>query len=556
MTKTNPATKYIDSLTAGSVIASKEVIKACKRHLQDLDDGHERGLVFRPEKGLEIIRFVEQFCHHSQGKWAGQKVKLEPWQRAMLWILYGWYRTDGTRRFRYAYIELAKGNGKSFLASALALYEMMFSDPGAEVYSVATTKDQAKIVFSEAERMVAQSPFLKQKIHSFRNNLHIKGTATKFQPLSSDSNTLDGLRPQCFVIDELHKWGFGARELWDTLANALGKRESPLLLVITTAGSDKQSVCWQQHEYVCKVLDGVLDDDTWFGWVCCLDDNDDYEDPKNWIKSNPNLGVSVKATELEDAIRKAKGDPASLNGVLRLRLGIWTQAQTVWMPREAWDACNEPVDPEALKGRPCFAGLDLSSTTDTTAFVLLFPPYGNDKLWRVLPYFFLPEEGIEKRSKVDRVPYDLWKKQGYFELTPGNVVDYDYLRTKINMLAKDFDIREIVFDRWNAQGLITDLQEDGFTMVRLGQGYESLNAPMMNLMTLVKKKELAHGNHPVLRWQSSNVMAAMDPAGNIKPDKAKSRERIDGIAALIDGLARAMVVPIKPKRSGFAPFII
>jgi phage terminase large subunit-like protein len=421
------ANAYIDDVLSGKIVTSKLVKLAIERHQRDLADGHTRNLRFDPAKGQHIVQFIESFCRHSQGEWAEQRVTLANWQVAMLYILYGWRWADtGYRRFKFAYIELAKGNGKSFLASGIGLYELIASgEAGAEVYSVATKKDQARIVFSEAERMVSKSPALKSRIKSYRDNLHIAGTASKFQPLSSDEDSLDGPRPQALIADELHAWGVSARKLWDVLANALGKRRSPIFLVITTAGSGGESLCRQQHNYCEKVLGGIHTDDSWFAWVCGLDPEDDYLDERNWIKANPNLGVSVQIKELREAVNKAKGDPASLNGVLRLRLGVWTQSSVAWIPMEEWASCNDPVDPHSLKGQPCFGGLDLSTTTDISAFVLLFPPYGERTKWAVLPHFFLPEDNIEKRSRRDRVPYELWKRQGLFELTSGNVIDYE-----------------------------------------------------------------------------------------------------------------------------------
>ncbi len=539
---------------------SKLVRLACERHQRDLIDGPKRGLKFDRAAALRSIRFTHAFCRHSQGEWAGNPFILSPWQQAYRWILWGWQWADtGFRRFRYAYVEVAKGNGKSCDASSIGLYEAFGSgEPGAEVYSVATKKDQARIVFSEAERMVAQSPALKKRIKNYRDNLHVPGTASKFQPLSSDEDSLDGPRPQCIIVDELHAWGNGGRKLWDVLANALGKRRSPLFIVITTAGSDRNSICWQQHEYVSKILEGILEDDSWFGWIAGLDDGDDWENPANWIKANPNLGVSVQPKELAAVIHKAKGDPASLNGVLRLRLGVWTQADTAWMPPEKWKACKGARTVaelrDYLKGRRCVAGLDLSSIDDTTAFLLLFLPTAVDPNWYVLPWFFLPEQNIEKRSKKDRVPYDIWKRMGLFDLTPGQVVDYDYLRTKINMLAREYRFSRIGFDRWNSSQIVSQLTGDGFEMVKVGQGYESMNPAMKAVMEKVLWGRLIHADHPVLTWQASNIMAAEDPAGNIKPDREKSREKIDGMAALMDAMALGIVEPAETE--DFEPFAL
>ncbi len=543
------AERYIEGVLSGKIVTSKFVRLACERHKRDLAEGHLRNLKFDPAKGQHVISFVEQFCHHSQGEWAGNLVVLEPWQCAMLYILYGWRWADtGYRRFKFAYVELAKGNGKSFLASAIGLYELIATgEPGAEVYSVATKKDQARIVFSEAERMVAASPALKLRIRSFRDNLHIAGTASKFQPLSSDEDSLDGPRPQALIADELHAWGVSARKLWDVLANALGKRRSPIFMVITTAGSGEVSLCRTEHNYCEKVLTGIHEDDSRFAWICGLDPEDDFLDEKNWIKANPNLGVSVNLKELREAINKAKGDPASLNGVLRLRLGIWTSSSVSMIPMDDWAACNAPIDIASLKKQPCFGGLDLSTISDISAFVLLFPPYAKREKWAILPFFFLPEDAIEKRSKRDRVPYDLWKSQGLFNLTRGNTIDYDTIRAKILSLSDEYDIREIAFDPYNATETATWMQDQGIVGVSLRQHMASLGGPTKKLMELILKHDLVHMDNPVLKWMASNCVADTDAAGSFKIDKARSPEKIDGIAALINALARAMVVPIKQK---------
>jgi phage terminase large subunit-like protein len=558
-TKTSRAEQYIEQVVSGEVVTSKLVRLACERHRKDLVEGHLRNLKFDQKQAQHIIQFVQTFCHHSQGEWAGQRVKLEPWQQAMLHILYGWRWADtGYRRFKFAYVELAKGNGKSFLASAIGLYELIASgEPGSEVYSVATKKDQARIVFSEAERMVKASPSLKSRIKSFRDNLHIAGTASKFQPLSSDEDSLDGPRPQAIIVDELHAWGPSGRKLWDVLANALGKRRSPIFLVITTAGSGEESLCRQQHNYCDKVLSSVHQDDSWFAWVCGLDDGDDHLDEANWIKANPNLGVSVNIKELREVVNKAKGDPASLNGVLRLRLGVWTSSTSAWIDIEEWNKnVDETVTPDSLKGQPCFGGLDLSTTTDISAFVLLFPPYGDRTKWAILPFFFLPADNIEKRAKRDRVPYDVWQRQGLFHLTSGNVIDYDAIRAKIAQLAEEYDLREVAADPWNATETLTKLQEAGFVCSTVRQGFASMAGPTKRLGELILKHDLVHFANPILRWMASNVVVDMDATGSIKPDKAKSTEKVDGIVALICALSRAMVVPVETTTWAFMPVFL
>lgn len=550
--KQHLAEKYIDGVVSGQIVCGELVRLACQRHKRDLEDGHLRGLRFDRARAQRVIDFFA-FLRHSKGEWAGQQFVLAPWQQAMTWILFGWLRADtGFRRFRTAIVELARKQGKSTWAAGIALYMTVADgEQGCETYSVATKKEQARLVHGEAVRMVAKSPSLSKVLKRCRDNLHCLATNSKFEPLASEEDSLDGLNPHCIVADEVHAWS--NRLLWDVLATAVGARRQPLMLAITTAGYDRHSVFYQQHDYSIKVLRGIVEDDTWFAWITCLDETDDWEDEANWPKSNPNLGTTIRLDELRAAAAKAKASPAELNSFLRLRLNIWTNQHTAWMPPDKWVACSTLVDPVALQRRPCFGGLDLSTTTDISALVLLFPPYGEDKRWSVLPSFFLPEEAIEQRSKRDRVPYDMWQRQGFFNLTPGNVIDYDYIRAKVQALASQYDIREIAFDRYNSSQIVTQLMGDGFTMVPFGQGYVDMNSPVKRLMELVLTGDLAHGGNPVLRWMASNCMAATDPAGNIKLDKSKSREKIDGMVALAMALGRAILTPIT---DDFDPFVL
>lgn len=324
-------------------------------------------------------------------------------------------------------------------------------------------------------------------------------------------------------------------------------------------GADRESVCWKKRDYVIKVLRNIIPDDTWFGWICGLDD-EDIKDPsgwkneKVWIKAAPALGTIIRIEEMRRQARQAEADPSALNTFLRYQLSVWTSGHANWMPMDKWELCDASVDLARLRGRRCFGGLDLSTTTDISALVLLFPPVADDPLWSVLPWFFLPQEAIEKRSKRDRVPYDVWARQKLFDLTGGNVIDYDFIRSRVNEVAGDFEIAEIGYDPYNAQQIVTQLTGDGFTMVPIRQGFLSLNAPTKRLMELVLTRQFAHGANPVLRWMASNVIVSIDAAGCIKPDKILCREKIDGIAATINALARAIVTP-EDSNSGISPIV-
>ena len=347
-----------------------------------------------------------------------------------------------------------------------------------------------------------------------------------------------GLRPSFVCIDELHVHRTSG--VWDVFSSAMGKRRQPLMFAITNSGYDRNTVCYKQREYSEKVLNGIVPDDSWFAWICGIDDEGkgdfDWENDANWIKANPCLGGAVQLDDLRQQAIKAKEDPSALNAFLRFRLCVWTTNFSHWMPIDKWDRCNFRIDRALLKGRRCYAGLDLSTTIDISAFVLLFEPTEDDPRWHVLPYFFLPKDNIAQRSRRDRVPYDVWEKQGLFQLTEGNIIDYRFIRAKINELREEFDIAQIGFDRWNSTEIVTQLgEEDGFEMVKVGQGYGSMYAP-----------------NPVLRWMASNVIVQTDPAGNIKPDKGRSREKIDGIVAL----CMAKSVAMANCGATFEPFVM
>lgn len=550
------AEDYIARVLSGEQLAAEYVIKVCNRHVKDLETGHSRGLVFDRQQALRAINFCHRRIKHpvdNEPIHAGDPFILSPWMQAFLWILFGWRTTDGKRRFRSVYLEVARGNAKSYLLSAIGLYILVGEGVhGAEVYSVAMKKEQAKIIFDTALDMAEASPKLSEITGSkISSNLRSVEKAAKMMALSSDAKSLDGLRPSAILADEIHAWvRKKSRAVWAKCKTALGKKPGSIMISGTTAGDDRHSLCYEQHTYGKLVLDAVIEDDSYLPWIAALDpDKDDPFDESLWIKANPNLGVSVELDTLRAQAKQARSIPSEYTEFLRYRCNIWTERAIAWMPLKVWNACTEPVDEKALEKRPCFAGLDLSSSEDLTALVLVFPPYGEDKIWRLLPYFWLPGESIKARVEQDNVPYDKWVRDGHITKTDGNVIDRDAIRNKIKELAKLYDIREVCFDPWHADELAQKLQDqDGLTVAPIRQGTQSLNAPMKRLMELALSKQLAHGGHPVLRWNAANVVATGDSNGNIKPDKAESTERIDGMSATITAMARAIVVPVD-KRS-------
>lgn len=535
----HPAERYAQDVLSGRIPTSKLQRAAVERHVRDLKDGHKRGLRFDRAAAEHVLAFIGLLCH-SKGEWAKKSFALEPWQQFFVWVVFGWKRADGTRRFRTVYAEVPRKNGKSTLAAAIGLYLLVADrEPGAEIYSAATKRDQARIVHSEAVRMVKASPGLRKRVSTVKDNLHVVSTNSKYEPLASDSNTLDGLNLHGGIVDELH--AHKTREVWDLLDTATGARRQPLLFAITTAGSSRQTVCWEQHAYGERILTGQVEDDSFFCWICTIDPEDRWDDPATWRKANPNYGVSVKPEDLERKARKAREMPSAENAFRRLHLNQWTEQETRWISLQLWDANAEEVDPDEIDGEDCWVGLDLASTTDIAAGVALFRrPAGG---FRVRPRLWVPADAIVQREKRDKVPYGAWLRQGLIESTPGKIIDYEAIRAWVNDLDKRANVLEVAIDRWNASHLSTQLEADGHEVILYGQGYSDLSAPTKELERLLLAGLIAHGGHEVLRWMAMNVAVDRDPYDNIKPSKKRSPEKIDGIVALILALARAMLEP-------------
>lgn len=527
------ARQYIKDVLDGKITVCRWVRLFCERHEKDLETGKARGIFFDETAGARILRFFD-FLKHSIGEFAGQRFVLSPWQQAYLWVLFGWEKADtGLRRFRTSYLEISRKNGKSTMSAGVALYLLECDgEQGAQVYSAATKRDQAKLVHSEAVRMVRASKPLSRHITLRADNMFDLKTNSKFEPLSSDYNSLDGLNISGVIVDELH--AHKTRDLWDVLETATGSRRQPLMFAITTAGVSRESICREQHDYTVKVLEGTVQDDSYCGIIFTLDDGDDYVDENVWIKANPNLGVSVKLDDLQRKLKKAREMPAALNSFLRLHMNIWTQAQDRWINPDAWALCCGRTPIENLKNEPCYAGLDLSTINDLTALVLKFPRTGD-----VLCWFWIPEDNMTARERRDHVPFSAWVRQGYVEATPGNVIDYDFIKSRIHKIANDFPgLKDVGFDPYMATQIALQLQDEGFHMVPVRQGWVTLSPALKELEREYLSGELKHGGNPVLSWMAANLVVKKDSAENYVPDKARSIDRIDGIVALCVALSR------------------
>jgi len=494
------------------------------------------------------VAFFEKLLHHSKGEWAGQAFTLQPWQRdEVIRPLFGYKREDGTRRYRTAYIEVPRKNGKSTMAAGIALY-LLFADgePGAEVYCAAADRDQASIVFDEAKAMVESSPQLSKLAEVYKRAIVVPSTRSVYRVLSADAFTKHGLNAHGVIFDELHAQP--TRDLWDVLTTSTGARRQPLTVAITTAGFDRESICWEQHEYARQILEGIIQDDSFFAYIRAAGQDEDWTDEAVWRAANPSYGVTVKADYLANEARKAELTPAYQNTFRRLHLNQWTQQETRWLDLAKWDLCGTPVDEKLLFGTPCYAGLDLASSSDIASLALVFPAEaGEEERFQMLVRFWIPKESMIERARRDRVPYDAWVRQGLITATEGNVIDYGYIVRDIETLGEQYNVKEIAFDRWGAFQVSQALEGAGFTMVGFGQGFASMSAPTKELLRLVLDGKLAHGGNPVLRWMADNMVVSMDAAGNVKPNKEKSREKIDGMVSLIMALDRAVRHEEKPR---------
>nr|WP_049804036.1 terminase TerL endonuclease subunit [Desulfosporosinus acidiphilus] len=492
-------------------------------------------------KAEHAIQFIN-LLKHTKGEWYGQPFNLIPWQETIIQDIFGTMKANGYRQYNTAYIEIPKKMGKSELAAGIALLLTCGDfEHGGEIYGCAADRQQASIVFDVAVEMVEQCQALKSRIKPVlsQKRLVYKPLNSFYQVLSAESYTKHGLNVHGVVFDELHIQP--NRDLYDVMTHGSGDaRKQPLYFLITTAGTDRHSICWEVHQKAEDILQGRKVDPSFYPVIYGADDDDDWTDPKVWAKANPSLGITVDIEKLQIACENAKQNPAEENLFRQLRLNQWVKQSIRWMPMEKWDHCAFPVNLESLKGRECYAGLDLSSTTDITAFVLVFPPeYEGDK-YQVVPFFWLPEDNLDLRVRRDHVPYDTWEKQGFLKTTEGNVVHYGFIETFIEELGKNYNIKEIAFDRWGAVQMTQNLEGLGFTVVPFGQGYKDMSPSSKELMKLTLEGKLAHSGHPVLRWMMDNIYVKTDPAGNIKPDKEKSTERIDGAVALIMALDRAL----------------
>lgn len=501
----------------------------------------DKGSAYNKDAADFAVSFIECLCH-TKGTWAGKQFELIDWQEKIIRDIFGTLKPNGYRQFNTAYIEIPKKQGKSELAAAVSLLLCCADgEERAEVYGCAADRQQAAIVFDVAADMVRMNPALKKRVKILASQKRIiyQPTNSFYQVLSADAYSKHGFNVSGVIFDELHTQH--NRKLYDVMTKGSGDaRTQPLYFLITTAGTDTNSICYEVHQKALDIMNGRKHDPTFYPVIYGSKESDDWTDPSVWKKANPSLGITVSIDKVKAAFNSAKENPAEENTFRQLRLNQWVKQSVRWMPMDKWDACAFPVDEQALEGRVCYGGLDLSSSTDITAFVLVFPPEDESEGYTILPRFWIPEDNVNLRVRRDHVPYDIWKQQGYLETTEGNVIHYGYIEQFIDNLGEKYNIQEIAFDRWGAVQMVQNLEGMGFTVVPFGQGFKDMSPTTKELMKLTLEKKIAHGGHPVLRWMMDNIYIRTDPAGNIKPDKAKSTEKIDGVVATIMALDRAI----------------
>lgn len=549
---TDPITSYAVDVIEGRVITGKLVRLACERHLRDLEQADLKGLRWDANAARAALDFWA-LCPHIKGKWADTPIKLEPWQAFIVGSVFGWKRLDGYRRFRVVWVEVARKNGKTTLLYPAALHGLAVDgEPGGEVYACATKRDQAKLVFQLARRAVIKSADLLELITPYAYSLECEYDGTKFEPLGADADTLDGLNPSVVIADEVHRWK--GRALWDVIETGMGARAQPLLWAITTAGDEGDADCYgQEHEYSCQVLRGVIEDEARFAYIACLDPEDDWTDARNFVKANPNLGVSVRSEEIADAVAKAGHSPAARSAVKRLRLGLRTQSAEAWIPLERWDKLRGDVSLGRMLGYPTFIGLDLASSCDFAAACFCFPldtsddgsllpanDLGRPSLYGLSWRLWMPAEARTAPEVKLRELVRPWADLGWITLTEGDVIDHDKIEEDLLAEVGRLDLQGLAYDPFNAAQLATHLQKEGIEVHKFPQTMAGYAHPTTRFDELLHGGRLRHDGNPVIRWMCDNCVLLSNAAGHRMPSRKRSKNKIDGIMAGVMALGRAL----------------
>lgn len=545
--------QYIDDVTSGKIVTGELIQLSVQRFVNDIkkNDFH-----FDYDLGFRVVEFIEKFCRHWKGEWAGKPFVLEPHQHFFFINLFGWIRDNGTRRFRSSYKEVARKNAKTTESALIGIYhQTKDNEPGAQVYAGATKEAQATIVVNDAGQIIKKSPALCKRFELYELRGEIKrvvfpGSSSFMAPIGRDSKTQDGFDPSLAIIDEYH--AHPTSHTRDVIESGMGSRRQPLSNIITTAGFNKQGPCFKLRHTAANILKGKLVDDSFLAIIHSMDKKDDWHDPASWGKGNPNLHSSVKMDYLIDQFTKAKNEGGQNEVGFRTKnLNEWTDAADVWVTDELWKKNSYGTDQKVLYGLPCRGGLDLASTSDINAFLLFFPEFrdiNGKKISAWICRFWIPEDNVEIMSHRDQVEYKKWIADGYIRTTPGNVTDYDYIEKEIFELRTIYNLERISFDPWNAGSISGHIANEGIKMHECRQGYSSLNTPSKTFEKMAKSAQFEHFNNPVLSWMLGNVALDKDANGNIKPNKEKSINKIDGISAAIDALAD-WLTPMEEEKS-------
>lgn len=544
------ALAYAKRVVAGDEVAGRLERLACQRYLNDLQRQGSDGFPYRLNEalGARCCRFLE-LLPHIKGQWARPqmvdgvmsypKLKMEDWQVFIVMNVIGWVNSiTGLRRFRRVYEEVARKNAKSTLAAGLLLFCLLAdAEPGAQVYSAATTGDQARLVFDDARHMALRSPDLIARfgVTVGMHDITVPTTASSAKPLNAEGSTLDGLNIHAAIVDELH--AHKSRAVYDVLDTATGARAQPLIVMITTAGSDRSGICYEQRDYTVKVLERTVEDESWFGIIFTIDDGDLWHDPAVWRKANPNYGVSVLTEDMEAACRKALATPSAQGNFLTKRMNVWVNADSAWMDMQAWDKCaDRSLTLDRLKHLPCIIGLDLASKVDVAAAVRIFHDADADRYYLV-PTFWLPERAVEQGRNSQ---YDGWRRAGHLRVTDGDVTDFDQIEAHLSSDIAALTVTEVPFDPWQATQLASHMLEAGAPMVEFRQTVQNMSEAMKQLEALVLQGKLVHDGNPCMTWMMSNVVCHRDAKDNIYPRKEREENKIDGPVAAIMALGRAV----------------
>lgn len=533
----NLAEQYIEDVRTGKILVCEYVKLCIDRHLKFLENADEKGIYFDRADAQFALDFIGML-RHTKGSAARKLFQLQGWQAFIIWSLFGWKVIEtGYRLFTKAYIEMAKKNGKTEFAAAIANYVFLLDGEfGSEIYMAATKRDQSKICFNAAKTMLKflseESPKIKSLVTFNKLNLSIEDTNSKMEPLGADSNTMDGINTHLGIIDEYH--AHPNSDVAENIQSSMVARAQPLHLTITTAGFNLESECYNLRKTAVDILKEIKEDDSFFMIIYTLDDPEEWDNKKMWAKANPNLGISVSMRFLESEFKKAKNEGITKEIAFKTKnLNLWLSSVTGWISDNIWRENGFYFETDLLKGRPVFSGLDLAATSDIAARVNFYPPFEDDETMYIKPHFYCPQDTAKQKSNTDRVNYFKWHNEGFLTLTPGNVIDYDYIKKDIIKDVELSDVKGIGYDRWNSYSFVPDLIEEGINMQPYGQGFASMNMPCKQLEVWAMQRRINHGQDPVLRWMLSNVALKMDAAGNIKIDKAKSSEKVDGIVALV-----------------------